>query len=327
MTDTILPWQQKQWQQLLTTAKTGRLGHAWLFSGMVGLGKMQFAQMFAQTLLCEHGLELNAPCTTCRHCMWFNQVSHPKFQLIQADEKQIKIEQIRNLTTTLVNTQAANQCHIVIIYPAEAMHSSAANALLKTLEEPVSNSLLILVSHQPAKLPITIRSRCQHLVFQPTYSPETLNWLQPQLSQQQDAAVLLKLANGSPIQALQLAQNNDLLHMQGVLIQQLLAIAKQQTDPSTVAINFLPMPLDTVLVYLLGIVSDIMRLQLKLPQQFIINQAQINLLQELMAFIKLFKLFEFSDKLYQHRKQVQGNLNQQLVLEDIFCQWYTITHE
>ncbi len=323
----ILPWQEAQWQQLITSARANRLGHAWLLSGMAGLGKLRFAQTFAQTLLCATGLAQGRPCGTCKPCHWMNTAAHPNFKLLQADDKLIKIEQIRNLCNALTQTCPDGQYNITIIAPAEAMHPSAANALLKTLEEPVANSLLLLISHCPAQVPITIRSRCQQLQFKPAYQPAALNWLNQQLTEQQDAAMLLRLANGSPFAALQLGQDPKQLQQHSQLLQQLAAINLRQADPIQVAAQYLSLDLDRLLSYLLGFCIDLLRLSVGVTQAYLTNQHSHAQLQGMLKQINLFKLLHYSDKLCQLRKQVQGNLNQQLLLEDLFCDWYNLAHE
>ena len=157
-------------------SQRGRLPHALLIIGQRGLGKFALAQAFAKSLLCEEPLEGTLSCGKCLACNWFEQGNHPDYRLLQpqalgedpeAEEgkkkasQQITIDQIRGLDEFFnVGTHRAG-LRIVVVNPAEAMNRNTANALLKTLEEPNSNTLFLLVSNEPLRLLPTIRSRCQ----------------------------------------------------------------------------------------------------------------------------------------------------------------------
>jgi DNA polymerase-3 subunit delta' len=149
----------------------GRLAHAYLFHGECSIGKRLTALRFAQALNCESisdRSELDT-CGSCRSCQQINAHTHPDFFMIEPDPEQttpqIKIEQVREIEQQIVYRPLIGSRKICLIDDADRMTIGAANALLKTLEEPPDHSLFLLISSRPAALPATIRSRCQALRF------------------------------------------------------------------------------------------------------------------------------------------------------------------
>jgi len=219
-----LPWHNQAWERL--TGMRMRLPHALLFHGRSGIGKLHLAQVLAQSLLCEQRSQQGLACGRCAACVWFSAGNHPDFRLVQpealapvleeteageaADEgkkkpsKQIKIEQIRALADFL-NVSAHRSGHrVVLIHPAESMNPGAANALLKSLEEPSPGVVFVLVSHQPAKLLPTVRSRCHALALSLPPRDLALGWLQEQGSRATPAA--LAFAGDAPFEAAALSE-------------------------------------------------------------------------------------------------------------------------
>jgi DNA polymerase III subunit delta' len=155
---------------LQTAAARQRLAHAYLFHGEDAIGKRTTAHCFAQALLCERpsGGDLDA-CGTCRSCQHIDARIHPDYFMIEPDRElatpQIKIEQIREIEQQILYRPLIGDRKICVIDDADRLTIGAANALLKTLEEPPDHSLFLLVTSRPASLPATIRSRCQGLRF------------------------------------------------------------------------------------------------------------------------------------------------------------------
>lgn len=216
----LYPWQMNDWQRLQKLRE--RLPQGILLSGMAGLGKLDLALGFAQSLLCEAPQDSGKACGQCPACHWFSQGSHPDFRLLQPESlsqeaaedekgkkpsKQISVEQVRVLADFLGITSHRGGHRVVLVYPAESMNINAANALLKNLEEPPPGLVFILVSHQPQQLLPTIRSRC--LKF-PLTVPETqvmLNWLRENKIENPDMA--LAAAGYAPLLALMESDKDD----------------------------------------------------------------------------------------------------------------------
>ena len=202
---TAYPWQFDQFEQLIGIFRQGRLPHALLLQGEPGLGKRHFAQALAQLILCESEQSADAmqPCGSCKACQLYAASTHPDALNVQLEEKatQIKVDQIRQLSQFLSQTSHRQGMQVVIIEPAESMNINAANALLKSLEEPTANTLIILITHAADSLLATIRSRCQMIdVARPSQS-QANEWLSPYISEPQKRMQLLQLANGNPLLA------------------------------------------------------------------------------------------------------------------------------
>jgi DNA polymerase-3 subunit delta' len=208
------PWLQAVEAEFAERLRSGRLAHALLISGSADCGKTELAKAFMASVLC---LENTYPaCGKCRSCQLAATGAHPDGHVITFEEnpktgelrKELVIEQVRRLTSSMFLTNTISQRKSALVYPAEAMNRSTANALLKTLEEPQGEAVLILVSHAPGRLLATIRSRCQALpVRQPDFAA-ALNWLSSEMGlSESDADLALKAAAGSPFRALRMAQD------------------------------------------------------------------------------------------------------------------------
>jgi len=172
----------------------GRLGHAYLFAGPEGVGKRLMALAVARVLFCTNG----NGCGECTACRKLEHGNHPDLHLLEPDGASIKIEQIRAIQRDLSLRPFEGSRKVCLIEAAETMTVAAANALLKTLEEPPGDTLLILLSSQPQRLLETIRSRCQLLRF--SHQPRELirESLQRQLGVgDTEAHILAALSEGS----------------------------------------------------------------------------------------------------------------------------------
>lgn len=156
---------------LQATLCNRRLAHAYVFYGEARIGKLMTAVRLAQALNCEQPSQTVAQdsCGRCRSCLQIAARTHPDYFVIEPDPKaatpQIKIEQVRGIEQQFVYRPLIGERKICLIDDADRLTIGAANALLKTLEEPPGDSLFILVTSRLHALPITIRSRCQALRF------------------------------------------------------------------------------------------------------------------------------------------------------------------
>jgi DNA polymerase-3 subunit delta' len=199
MEQLIYPWVLPVLDRLPRPAKA--LPRALLLTGRRGLGKRATALFLVQGLLCETQRDELKACGTCASCRLYQVGNHPDLRMLEvgqeeegpvsgaADEdtgpskkvsRQISVERVRTLTDFVTITSHRGGAKVVCIVPAEAMHPSAANAVLKILEEPPGDTYFVLVSHQPERLLPTIRSRCFHLTFTLPDAGPALDWLKGQ---------------------------------------------------------------------------------------------------------------------------------------------------
>ena len=150
-------------ENLIHALDSGRLGHAYLFSGLRGSGKTSSARIFAKDLLCERGVGSHA-CESCASCNSANEGKH--MDIIEMDAaSHRKIEDIRDLIEQTRYAPVSGRFKIFIIDEAHMLTKEASNAFLKTLEEPPAYIKFILATTDPLKLPATILSRTQHFRF------------------------------------------------------------------------------------------------------------------------------------------------------------------
>jgi len=160
--------QDKAINILVRTMQRGRIASSYLFAGEPGIGKKRTAVTLAKALNC-----LTSPgdaCDECSSCRKIDSGIHPDFLLISPESGQIRVEEIRAIDEMLSLKAFEGRYKVVIVDDADTMNQYAANAFLKTLEEPPEESLIILVSSNPGRLPDTIRSRCSRINFTPLSS-------------------------------------------------------------------------------------------------------------------------------------------------------------
>lgn len=243
----------KEQLRLLLAAKSA-LPHALLVTGVRGIGKQQFGMALAQALLCEKPAADGAACGMCNGCGWFSSGSHPDFRSVEPVTEEdaenedsskkskssvwISIEQIRELHDFVHITSHRGGRKVILVAPAEALNVSAANALLKNLEEPPAMTHFILISHRPHRLPRTIVSRCRQLGLRAPSREVALEWLKEQGVAEGEAA--LAQCSGAPLSALAAVEGGDLAGRREFLSQ----IAPAGFDALAVAETLRDLPLE-----------------------------------------------------------------------------------
>ena len=321
----VFPWQAEQWRSLWQLRQREKLAHAMLFVGMDGIGKRHFAAAFAHAVLCSQPGPGGDSCRECHSCRMLAANSHPDMIWIEPEEadKKIAVDQIRDLIKSANETTLKGGYRVVIINPATAMNMNAANALLKTLEEPVAKTLLILISNLSLRLPATIMSRCQKLVFNRVAPALAHAWVKQKLSDNKIAPeLLLQLAQGAPLRALALAEN-DQLPKRAEFYKGLQALHEGTLDPVTLAAKWHADEQLIVLDLLLSFLTDLMRFKMTLDPTFIVNADYQHQMMKVSAKWPQAALLAYLEEVQQTRNQVSGsiNLNKQLMLEDIFIRW------
>ncbi len=204
---TLLPWHAGPIDRLQSAWRQQRWPHALLLYGAEGLGKRRLAEWIAQAVLCDAAKDELRICGECASCTLFVARTHPDLYFLspEEDKQQISVDQIREACTNLAMTSYRQGYKVTIVEPAHQMTIGAANGLLKTLEEPVRNTMLILLSSKPSGLPATIRSRCQQLAVRAPLESDALAWL-AKVAETPVAPEVLRFAHGAPLRALDLAK-------------------------------------------------------------------------------------------------------------------------
>jgi DNA polymerase-3 subunit delta' len=189
--------------RMLTGArKRGRLASSYLFAGEEGIGKRAAAVNFAKALNCLNPLNpqeregYQDSCDRCPSCLKTDGGTHPDFLAIEPENGMIKVESIRRLEEMLSFKAFEGRMKTVVVDDAETMNASAANAFLKTLEEPAPGSLIVLVSSRPDWLLPTIRSRCSRVNFRPLPPGECRAVVEKKTGK--DEGSLVRLSMGRP---------------------------------------------------------------------------------------------------------------------------------
>jgi DNA polymerase-3 subunit delta' len=198
---------------LQKSLRNHRARHAYLITGAQSIGKNRLAHAFAQTLQCEHDDEAARPCGECRSCKRFATGNHPDMLYAERDERTgaLKIDAIRDLMKLLALKPFASRYRIAILDNFDAAQDRAQDALLKTLEEPPSQAILILTAQTPRSLLKTITSRCQILPLRPAPLAIVYDVLLAQGIVDDQAALLAQLSGGRIGWALNAAHDPDIL--------------------------------------------------------------------------------------------------------------------
>jgi len=196
----------------------GRIGQSYIFSGLAAIGKRTLALQFARALNCLRADGVPDACGVCSSCKKMNSGNHPDVHIIQAQGQFIRIESIRFIQDQMTFKPLDGGRRVFILDDADKMNEPAANALLKTLEEPAADNFLILVTARPYFLPQTILSRCRHLRFNPLSNETVARFLTEQgRIEPQRAWLLAGLSGGSIGQALELDTEDMMSFREGLV--------------------------------------------------------------------------------------------------------------
>lgn len=200
-----------------------RVGHSYIFSGPDAIGKKTLALAFAQALNCEQPSSLNDACGNCSSCRKMLSGNHPDIYILATQKQSIGIESIRDIQDQMTFKPLEERKRVFILDDADKMTEPAANALLKTLEEPSANNILILVTARPYWLRQTILSRCRHMRFNPLTAETIAKFLTDQKQMEAARALLLaSLSGGSIGRALEL-DSEDMMAFRAELRRRLVA--------------------------------------------------------------------------------------------------------
>jgi DNA polymerase III subunit delta' len=204
----------------------GTTRHAYLFSGPPGLGRRTLALRFAQALNCQTPVSTGIPCGACRDCKQIESMHHADLSIVQADSEggTLKVDQIREVRKTLTYKPYQSKYRVALFLRFHEANDSAANALLKTLEEAPSYAVLILTADNPEQLLPTIISRCEVLRLRPLRVEEVQRDLENRGVESGRAKLLAHISGGRPGYARRLVQDDQLLDKRDERLNDLLTL-------------------------------------------------------------------------------------------------------
>ena len=316
------PWQDSLWQQMAGRAQHA---HAYLLHGPVGIGKRALAERLMASLLCQRLNGLQA-CGECKSCLLLAAGSHPDNYVLEPEEadKAIKVDQVRDLVSFVVQTAQMGGRKVVLIEPVEAMNINAANALLKSLEEPSGNTVLLLVSHQPSRLLPTVKSRCVQQACPLPSGQASLAWLATALpdSSEAERIELLSLAAGSPLTAVSL-KAQGVREQRAQVVDGVKKLLKQQQSPTQLAEGWKDIPLLLLFDWFCDWSHLILRYQLTEDEQALGLEDMRKVLQYMAQKSAQSRVLAIQDWILAQRQKImsKANLNRVLLLEALLVQW------
>lgn len=322
-----LPWTAPIWSQLQGARAAGRLSHGLLLSGPPGVGKRQLAAALAHSLLCHAPGPDGLACGTCADCHLLAAGNHPDLARVGPDPDsksgEISIGAIRTFTEHESLTPSRAAWKVALIDPADRLNPAAANALLKTLEEPAGQSLLCLIGERIGLLPATVRSRCLHIKIPVPDEALALSWLQRQ-APRDDWHLRLRLAHGAPLRARDDFDDARLEHRRQRLAG-FLAIAAGTRDPLEEARAWNTLGAGLMLEWLASWMCDLVRLMVSEQPIRLDNPDQQASLAALSKRIEAKTGHGFLQRVLEGRALIDTNVNHQLLLESLAIEWSRIS--
>ena len=309
-----LPWLQPQMARLRAAHAAKRLAHAFLLHEARGAGGHALALWSAQLVLCTD--VSRAPCGVCPACRRAASSQHPDLRVLQPieDSRQIRIEQVRELIADLALTSHQGGYKVAIVSPADALNRNAANALLKTLEEPTPRTLLILVATQPSRLPATVLSRCQKIVIRAPARAEAVSWLQGVRGPGEWDAVLDTLGD-APLWAAEV-DPKSVAEFTAETRQVLEDTGAGRADPLVTAERWWRTDLPLRLLCIENWLTDRIRGHFAAPTFSVEMGAQVHL-QRGASILSIRRLFGLVDQVQEMRSTLDAPLNRSLGLESL----------
>jgi len=320
----IFRWNRPAWDLVWTN---GRLPAALLLAGAAGVGKGSFALALAQAALCTQHTQGTEACGSCHACRLFLAGAHPDLRLLEAggteeatgetatggpssvQARVIGVERVRDLRDFTEISSHLGGRKVIIVNPADRLHPSAANALLKTLEEPPAETIFVLVSARPAQLLPTLRSRCFRLDFRAPDAAEAHAWLRSQGIQ--DAETALAHAGGAPLAAAELVRSAFWKRRPEMMR----LLSSPNTTAGELARAVDPEELGSFCTLLYKWCGDLLSLNLGGRVRY--NPDYAKSLSQLAVNFDVLKLQRFTKELTEVLRYLEHPLNQRLVCEKI----------
>jgi DNA polymerase-3 subunit delta' len=317
----LLPWHHATWNALGARLAAKSVPHAILLVGPKGIGKQQLATAFAKSLLCRQLGADGHSCGSCRCCILLAAGSHPDFHLCRPieDSKQVRIDQVRELARKSALTSTMGDYQVFLVDPADAMNTNAANAFLKTLEEPSASSIIVLLAERPGNLPATIISRCQQFQIQVPANEVGIEWLSTVGDwPQEQCREALAAAGGAPLlaQSILAEEHADKLTQ---AVEVLVAAGEGRADPVSLAAQWQDEWLGARLDWWRRWLRELAWIQAQGSDGS--DSGAPRRLQRMMANVDLQSLVRYLERLNRARGLLESPIRQDLLVEDLLISW------
>jgi len=313
------PWHQKTWEKFLTASRKKQVPHAILLSGEEGLAKSKLAERMAKSLICMNSdsSETSEACNECQSCKTFESGANPDFIQISLleDKQQIGVDQVRVLSEFLNYSRSYNTHRVVILNPTERMNLNAANSLLKSLEEPAANTVIILVTAKINQLLATIKSRCQlfHVVT-PSIN-ETTKWLEGKNDNIEPQA-LIELVGNKPLKVLNISQED--IDNRNKFFQELNAVINHEITVTEMAKNWEKFDTEIILNWQINSIQHAIKSQLKAKSSM--QGADKNSL-DLTNHLSIDKQWQLYQNLIKQKQYIHTSVNPLMFTENMIMLW------
>ncbi len=306
--------------------KNDRMAHSYLFLGNEGIGKKLVALQFAKTLNClNDGKERADSCDQCISCKKIDAFLHPDVLLLEPENQTLKVEQVRQMQRDLAFRPYEGKYRICILSSADRMVPHMSNTLLKTLEEPPPNTVLILLANYERLILPTILSRCQLIRFNPLPIPLVAQWLRERQGLEgEEAHLLSSLSEGSPRKALEIKDEIGKIHREE-LLEDLVGEKSLSAERMQSWINSLPTREREKLLLVLEVAKTLLRdmVMAKTLEEGskIINSDLLSEIKTLTSNWRLSSLMKRMEILHQTTFAIRNNANTELALEAMMLSW------
>lgn len=325
---------------LQTSVASDRCASAYLFTGPQGVGKRTVASHFLQAVLC-HTPTRGIACGVCVSCVMWKRGAHPDAVLfdpdtfLTEDDKQsstgtIVIDRIREILQKLRYRPAFGTYRVALIHHADRMILQASNALLKTLEEPLPNTIIVLTAVSRGSLPLTVRSRCQELAFHSVDDKVIAQKLESLMNDAETTRNIVATAAGRPGVALTFAQNPQIYSAYRELAEKVLDIIEAPLPQRFTMVSALIRPqreeratwlsLQEILGRWRGILLDMVFL-CKRAEGYLVNRFAMERMRALADHYGAQHCAESLLRLETARQRLRRNVNPQLIFDDLILHW------
>jgi len=298
-----------------------RVAHAYLFAGPDGVGKATAARALAAALLCREPRDGDA-CGCCRDCVQLAAGNHPDLHVLVPDGAAIKIDQVREMLRTAMMFPVQGRWQVHLVEDADLMNTQAANALLRTLEEPPAGVVFVLLSTRPYALPPTVISRCQDFFFTSLPVPLAAEVVAGETGMDgEQARLLAALSGGSPGRALEMAGDAQYLQRRGrmlALVRELPRLGAAEACRQAAALAEERGAADAFLELLFIWYRDLLIWRETSAAELLINVDCRSVITEQAALFTRRRLVRLLGEIERTRRLLRSNVNTRLALEVLF---------